>query len=294
MPLYVHEGIPAVAKINGIKTVSDKPSPASSHLRIGLVNLMPLKEMTEEDFFRLLSETEIDADIDLIQMESHESRNTSHEHLQRHYNYFRNVKHLDYDGIIITGAPVEKIDFEEVDYWHELTELMDWTRLHKIPTLYICWAAFAGLYHHYRIAKHILNTKISGVFPHDIHFREKPLFEGLDSDFFIPHSRYATFHREDIMNHPLLSIESESSDSGVYIVEASGGLEFYITGHSEYALETLDFEYHRDLAKGMNPKIPKNYYPDNNPSNRPLDRWSKGARRLFSNWLLHYANKRKN
>lgn len=293
MALYVHKGLPASEKLSNLRELTEKPAPESDHIRIGLVNLMPLKEMTEEDFLRLLSETDADVDIDLIDMASHNSKNTSKEHLQAHYSVFHEIKNLNYNGIIITGAPVEKLDFEAVDYWNELTELMEWTRKEQIPTLYICWAAFAGLYHNYGIDKHILDRKISGVFRHEIHDRRKPLFEGISGDFYIPHSRYATFKREDISNHTQLSIESESKESGVYIVEAENGLEFYITGHSEYAPGTLDFEYHRDLAKGINPSIPSNYYPEDNPDNSPIDRWSGGARRLFGNWIKHYAGRKR-
>lgn len=294
MALYVHEGLSALTKIKGLKTFPKKLSSNHTHLKIGLVNLMPLKEMTEEDFFRLLKNTEADVDIELINMGSHKSKNTSEEHISRHYSDFEEVRGRKYDGIIITGAPVEKLDFEKVDYWDELTSLMDWTKKGKIPTLYICWAAFAGLYYNYGIEKQILENKISGVYEHVVHHREKPLFKELDESFYIPHSRYATFNREDIIKHPALSIESESDESGVYIVEASDGREFYITGHSEYAPETLDFEYHRDLAKGINPSIPKNYYPDNNPEKKPIDRWSEGARRLFCNWIRHYLVRRSN
>lgn len=285
MALHVHYGLPASEKIKNLGTFAEKLAPDSGNIRIGLVNLMPLKEMTEEDFIHLLSDTPRNVDIELITMASHTSRNTPLDHITAHYSSWPDIERRHYDGMIITGAPVEKIEFESVDYWIELTSMFDSLRRRTIPTLYICWAAFAGLYHNYGITKHILDRKISGVFHHRIHNREKPIFEGIGDDFYIPHSRYATFRHEEIANHPALTIESESDESGVYIVEAAGGKELYITGHSEYALDTLDFEYHRDLKKGIDPHIPANYYRDDNPELEPIDRWSRNARRLFGNWL---------
>lgn len=258
-------------------------------LRIGILNLMPLKIMTETDLLRLISNTPLQIELDLIDTSSHVSRNTPREHIEEFYKTFDDIRDQNYDGFIITGAPVEKVKFEEVDYWTELQEIFDWARTHVTSTLYICWAAFAGLYHHYGIDKIVLDRKISGVFPHRINDRKNPIFRGFDDEFFVPHSRFSAVSASDIERVPGLQILSESDESGVYMVMARNGREFFITGHSEYSPGTLDFEYHRDLAKGMNPEIPAHYYRNNNPEEGPVVRWRSHANLLFSNWLNYFV-----
>ncbi len=258
-------------------------------LHIAVVNLMPLKIATETDLLRLISNTPLQVEIDFIQMKSHTSKNTSDEHMKMFYKDFDDIKTQNYDGLIITGAPVEKVDFEDVDYWEELCEIIDWSRIHVTSTIYICWAAFAGLYHNYGIKKHNIDTKISGVYSHRILDPLNPIFRGFDDEFYVPHSRFTIFRREEIEADERLSIIADSDKAGVYMVMANGGKEFYITGHSEYSPLTLDSEYHRDLDKGMNPSIPENYYVDDDPQKPVIVRWRAHANLLFSNWLNYFV-----
>ena len=258
-------------------------------LHIAVVNLMPLKIATETDLLRLISNTPLQVEIDFIQMKSHTSKNTSDEHMKMFYKDFDDIKTQNYDGLIITGAPVEKVDFEDVDYWEELCEIIDWSRIHVTSTIYICWAAFAGLYHNYGIKKHNIDTKISGVYSHRILDPLNPIFRGFDDEFYVPHSRFTIFRREEIEADERLSIIADSDKAGVYMVMANGGKEFYITGHSEYSPLTLDSEYHRDLDKGMNPTVPENYYVDDDPQKPVIVRWRAHANLLFSNWLNYFV-----
>ena len=258
-------------------------------LHIAVVNLMPLKIATETDLLRLISNTPLQVEIDFIQMKSHTSKNTSDEHMKMFYKDFDDIKTQNYDGLIITGAPVEKVDFEDVDYWEELCEIIDWSRIHVTSTIYICWAAFAGLYHNYGIKKHNIDTKISGVYSHRILDPLNPIFRGFDDEFYVPHSRFTIFRREEIEADERLSIIADSDKAGVYMVMANGGKEFYITGHSEYSPLTLDSEYHRDLDKGMNPSVPENYYVDDDPQKPVIVRWRAHANLLFSNGLNYFV-----
>lgn len=293
MPVRVPVSLPAVETLREENIFVIDEQRASSQdirpLRIGILNLMPLKIMTETDLLRLISNTPLQIELDLIDTSSHVSRNTPREHIEEFYKTFDDIRDQNYDGFIITGAPVEKVKFEEVDYWSELQEIFDWARTHVTSTLYICWAAFAGLYHHYGIDKIVLDRKISGVFPHRINDRKNPIFRGFDDEFFVPHSRFSAVSASDINRVPGLQILSESDESGVYMVMARNGREFFITGHSEYSPGTLDFEYHRDLAKGMNPEIPAHYYRNNNPEEGPVVRWRSHANLLFSNWLNYFV-----
>ena len=258
-------------------------------LRIAILNLMPLKIMTETDLLRLLSNTPLQIEIDLIEVDGHVSKNTPREHIETFYKKFDDIRHENYDGFIITGAPVEKVDFENVDYWPQLTEIFSWAKTHVTSTLYICWAALAGLYYRYGVQKHVLSNKISGVFKHKINDPKNPIFRGFDDEFFVPHSRYGEVLKEDISKIPELKIISESDESGLYMIMGRSGREFYITGHSEYSPMTLDFEYRRDLEKGLKPHIPDNYYPDNDPSKKPIVRWRSHANLLFTNWLNYFV-----
>lgn len=293
MPVRVPVSLPAVETLREENIFVIDEQRASSQdirpLRIGILNLMPLKIMTETDLLRLISNTPLQIELDLIDTSSHVSRNTPREHIEEFYKTFDDIRNRNYDGFIITGAPVEKVKFEEVDYWTELQEIFDWARTHVTSTLYICWAAFAGLYHHYGIDKIVLDKKISGVFPHVINDSKNPIFRGFDDEFFVPHSRFSAVAKEEIEKTPGLKILSESPESGVYMVMARNGREFFITGHSEYSPGTLDFEYHRDLDKGMNPDIPAHYYRNDDPVQGPVVRWRSHANLLFSNWLNYFV-----
>ena len=205
------------------------------------------------------------------------------------YKDFDSIKHNNYDGMIITGAPVEKLDFGEVNYWNELTEIFDWGKSNVTSTLYICWAAQAGLYYHYGIPKYDLPEKMFGVFKHYALDKLNPIFRGFDDEFFVPHSRHTEVRREDILKKPELKLMAESVKAGVYMVMARGGREFFIMGHSEYSPNTLDDEYKRDLAKGLPIKMPENYYKDDNPDNKPVVRWRSHANLLFTNWLNYFV-----
>ncbi|MBQ7851269.1 MAG: homoserine O-succinyltransferase [Muribaculaceae bacterium] len=293
MPVRVPVSLPAVEALRSENIFVIDEQRASSQdirpLRIAILNLMPLKIMTETDLLRLISNTPLQIELDFIDTDSHVSKNTPREHIETFYKKFDDIKHNNYDGLIITGAPVEKVAFEDVDYWQELTEIFDWAKKHVTSTLYICWAALAGLYHHYGVPKYVLDRKISGVFKHRIDDDLNPIFRGFDDEFYVPHSRYSEVRREDIEKIDGLKIIAESDESGIYMVMARGGREFFITGHSEYSPGTLDFEYHRDLEKGINPAIPANYYLNDDPTQQPIVRWRSHANLLFSNWLNYFV-----
>lgn len=255
-------------------------------LRIALVNLMPLKEMTETDFLRILSAMPTDIELILVAPATHRSRNTAADYIAAHYIDPRAMLALQPDGVIITGAPVEKIAFEDVDYWRELSGMMDALASARIPTLYICWAALAGIYHFHGIDKQQYARKISGVFPHRAATTPAdPILRGMDDVFYVPHSRYCGVSMSEAAESPSLVTVATGEGSGLYIARARDLPNYYVTGHSEYAPGTLDFEYHRDLDKGIDPDIPLNYYPDNNPDNRPEIKWRGQAHLLFVNWL---------
>ncbi len=293
MPVRVPSSLPAVETLKNENIFVIDEQRASSQdirpLKIAILNLMPLKIMTETDLLRLLSNTPLQIEIDFIEPDGHVSKNTPREHIEAFYKKFDDIKGDNYDGFIITGAPVEKVDFEEVDYWQQLTEIFSWARTHVTSTLYICWAALAGLYYHYGVRKYVLDRKISGVFKHHIDDPRNPIFRGFDDEFYVPHSRYSEVHKEDILPIADLKIISESNESGIYMVMGRGGREFYITGHSEYSPMTLDFEYHRDLEKGLKPHVPDNYYLDDDPAKKPIVRWRSHANLLFTNWLNYFV-----
>lgn len=258
-------------------------------LRVLILNLMPIKITTETDLIRLLSNNPLQVEVDFLKLETHVSKNTSDEHLQMFYKNFSEVKDDFYDGMIITGAPVELFEYEDVTYWPEITEIFDWARTHATSTLYICWAAQAALYHFYGVKKYPLSEKMFGVFKHIIHDKKHPLFRGFDDEFFIPHSRHTTLCRDEIANCEDLTILSESKESGVGIMMSRGGREFYLTGHSEYAPNTLHTEYARDVEKGLPIQLPVNYYQNDDPNNAPVVRWSGHANLLFNNWLNYFV-----
>ena len=290
MPIKVPAGLPALQNvINEGCPVKVLEAPTEHTLRIALLNIMPMKETTEADFIRLLATSNEEIELTLLKLDTHTPKHVSPEHMSRYYTSFNDVRESRFDGLIITGAPIEKIEYEEVTYWPELCEIFEWARKNVTSTLYICWAAQAGVYQKFGIQKYILPAKMFGIFPHTIAKPEMPLFEGMDNVIYVPHSRHTELHREDIIAESRLELLSESELSGVYIMQEKGTKDFFITGHSEYALYTLDGEYKRDVAKGLPIELPLNYYRDNNPANEPVNRWQDTARLLFGNWLKYYC-----
>ena len=293
MPLNIPADLPAVELLKSENIFVMDDQRASSQdirpLRIIILNLMPLKITTETDLIRLLSNTPLQIEIDFLKISGHTSKNTPIEHMQLFYKEFETVCDETYDGMIITGAPVEQIEFEEVYYWNEITRIFDWARTHVTSTLYICWAAQAGLYHFYGIPKYPLGKKMFGVFRHTVSDRQNPIFRGFDDEFYVPHSRHTEVRAEDICRVPELSLISRSEESGVYMVMARNGREFFITGHSEYSPLTLDTEYRRDRDKGLDIQLPENYYKDDNPQSEPVVRWRGHAHLLFANWLNYFV-----
>ncbi len=258
-------------------------------LKILILNLMPTKVVTETQLLRMLSNTPLQVEIDLIHMASHESKNTSKEHLLSFYKTFDEIKENKYDGMIITGAPVENMKFEEVDYWPELCEIMDWTVKNVTSTFHICWGAQAALYHHFGVPKYQLNKKMFGIFEHKVVRKNTKLLRGYDDTFLAPHSRHTEVRREDIEKVPELSIQAESDMAGVYIVTTKGGKQIFVTGHSEYDAETLHLEYMRDVDKGLDIDMPYNYYPNNKPTKNPPVTWRAHAHLLYTNWLNYFV-----
>jgi homoserine O-succinyltransferase len=258
-------------------------------LRVAILNLMPTKIATETQILRLLSNSALQVEITLLHTATYESKNTDADHLLNHYVTFDEIKHEKFDGLIITGAPVEQMPFEEVDYWQELTQIMDWAETNVESNFYICWGAQAGLYHYYGIPKYDLPRKMFGVFEHRVVNPTERLMRGFDDFFFAPHSRHTEIRREDIERHPELQILAESDEAGVYIVSSKDGRHLFITGHSEYDPLTLKGEYDRDVNKGLPIHVPNNYYPKNNPVQTPSVRWRGHANLLYANWLNYYV-----
>ena len=293
MPLTLPDRLPAIELLKQENIfVMDTTRAASQDirpLRIAVLNLMPLKITTETDLVRLLSNSPLQIELSFMKVKSHTSKNTPVEHMKAFYTDFEEMRHHKYDGFIITGAPVEHMDFEEVGYWEEMTEIFNWARHNVTSTLYICWAAQAGLYHHYGIPKHPLEKKMFGIFKHRVNNPELPLFRGFDDEFSIPHSRHTEVRREDMERCPELDILAESEESGVSVVMARGGREIFLTGHSEYSPLTLDTEYKRDLGKGLPIDMPKHYYRNDDPSQPPVVTWRGHANLLFNNWLNYYV-----
>ena len=291
MPLNLPDRLPAIEILKKENIFVIDTSRANQQdirpLRIVILNLMPLKITTETDLVRLLSNTPLQVEISFMKIKSHTSKNTPVEHMKAFYTDFELMRGEKYDGMIITGAPVEQLSYEEVNYWDELKEIFDWARGHVTSTLYICWAAQAGLYYHYGVPKYPLEKKMFGIFEHTALQPTHPIFRGFDDRFFVPHSRHTEVRRGDILKVPQLL--SESEEAGVYMVMGRGGREFFVTGHSEYSPLTLDTEYRRDLAKGLPIEKPRNYYIDDDPEKGPLVRWRAHANLLFSNWLNYFV-----
>ncbi len=258
-------------------------------LKILILNLMPLKIATETHLLRALSNSPLQVEVDFLMTSSHVSKNTPREHLFAFYKVFDEVRSNKYDGMIITGAPVELLNFEEVNYWSELTEIMDWSKNNVTNTFHICWGAQAGLFHHFGIKKYPLEKKMFGIFKHTVEQPEEPLMRGFNDLYHAPHSRYTEVKEDEIAAHPDLMLLSKSDKAGVYMVMSKDRRQIFVTGHSEYDASTLKEEYERDVAKGLDIAIPDNYYPDDNPANEPLVLWRSHASLLYSNWLNYYV-----
>ena len=293
MPLRLPDRLPAIDILKNENIFVMDNSRATTQdirpLKIVILNLMPLKITTETDLVRLLSNTPLQMEINFMKLKSHTPKNTPIEHMMMFYRDFESMRNEKFDGMIITGAPVETMDFEEVTYWDEITEIFAWAKTHVTSTLYICWAAQAGLYYHHGVPKYPLEKKMFGIFPQTPVDTKLPIFRGFDDVFMMPHSRHTEVHREDILANPDLTLLAESPESGVSMVMARGGREFFITGHLEYAPNTLDNEYKRDRGIRDDVDMPKNYYRDDNPDNEPLVTWRAHANLLYSNWINYYV-----
>ena len=293
MPIKISNELPAYRTLNEenifVMTETRATSQDIRPLRIAIVNLMPTKIDTETQLLRLLGNTALQVETELIAMASHVSRNTSAEHLSSFYKNFGEIRDQNFDGMIITGAPVEHLPFEEVEYWQELCEIMEWSKTHVHSTFHICWGAQAGLYYHFGVPKRPLEKKLFGVFPHRVERKNYILLRGFDDVFMVPHSRHTTVDRAEVEKHPELKIMASSEEAGLYILSTENGRQVFITGHSEYDPLTLDREYRRDLAAGLPIEKPKNYYPGDDDAQAPLVSWRSHANLLYANWLNYYV-----
>lgn len=293
MPIKVQNNLPAkkvlenenIFMMDEYRAISQDIRP----LQIAILNLMPLKEETEVQLLRSLSNTPLQVDVTFLTTASYIGKNTLASHLDKFYVTYHEVKNMNFDGLIITGAPVEQMEFEEVAYWKELTDIMSWSKSHVTSTLHICWGAQAGLYYHYGIQKYMLEKKMFGLFEHRVMHRKCPFVRGFDDVFLAPHSRHTGVKREEIVANEKLTILAESEDAGVFIVYAEGGKQFFVLGHPEYDRMTLDTEYKRDVAKGLKIDVPKNYYPNDDPNQKPLLRWRAHANTMYTNWLNYFV-----
>ena len=293
MPIKIPNDLPAVQTLADenifVMTETRAITQDIRPLRIVLLNLMPKKIETETQISRILGNTPLQIELTLIRTKTHQSQNTAQEHLLAFYKTFDDIRHEKYDGMIITGAPVELLDFEKVDYWEELCEIMEWTKTNVHSTMHICWGAQAGLYHHYGIKKYSLPKKLFGVFPHKADYVNSMLLRGFDGVFHVPHSRYTEVKREEIEKNPNLRVLASSEQAGVHIVSSIGGRQFFIMGHAEYDPLTLDAEYRRDAAAGLGTLPPENYYPNNDPEQAPIINWRAHGSLLFINWLNYFV-----
>lgn len=293
MPIKVQSGLPAREKLERENVFTMDENRAMHQdirpIEVGILNLMPLKEDTELQILRELSNTPLQVDVTFVVVGSHESRNTSSSHLNKFYNTFDEIKERKFDGFIITGAPVEQMEYEEVDYWEEFEEICEWTKTNVTSTMHLCWGAQAGLYYHYKIPKHKLEQKMFGIFEHKVSNRKIPLVRGFDDYFLAPHSRHTEVRREDIEKVPALTVLAESSEAGVFLLMDTTGKKIFVMGHPEYDRVTLHTEYMRDKEKGLDIQIPKNYYVDDDCTIRPNLQWRSHANALYSNWLNYYV-----
>ena len=293
MPIKIPNELPAVRTLESenifVMTETRAITQDIRPLKILILNLMPTKIDTETQLSRLLGNTPLQVEIELIHTSTHKARNVSEEHLLAFYKEFADVKDSYYDGMIITGAPVEKMEFEQVEYWGELCEIMEWTRTHVHSTLHICWGAQAGLYYHYGVKKQLMAQKLSGVYAHKADYKNSILLRGFDDIFYVPHSRYTEVRREDIERVPQLRVIASSEEAGVYAVITRGGKQVFLTGHSEYDADTLHKEYQRDKQLGISPRVPENYYPNDDDTKPPMISWRAHATLLFTNWLNYFV-----
>lgn len=289
MSIKVQNNLPAkhILEAENIFVMDEKRADSQNirPLKIVILNLMPLKEDTELDLLRVLSNFPIQTEITLMKLSSHNSTHTSSTHLNAFYVEFKDIEKDYFDGLIITGAPVEKMEFSEVDYWEELKQIMDWSKTHVFSSFHICWGAQAGLFHHYGIEKRLLEKKLSGVYKHRVLHRKKMLMRGMDDEFYVPQSRYTGLDEEALRKNKELYVVADSEECGSYLILACSSRQIFVTGHSEYDRYDLDKEYKRDLLKGLNPDIPVNYYPENNPEKTPILSWRSGSNCIYSNWL---------
>lgn len=293
MPLRLPDRLPAIDILKGENIfVMDETRAHNQEirpLRIVILNLMPLKITTETDLIRLLSNTPLQMDICFMKLQSHTPKNTPVEHMMMFYKSFEELSSQKFDGMIITGAPIENMDYEAVEYWEEIQAIFNWSRTHVTSTMFLCWGAMAGLYHFYGIPKYPLPKKMFGIFQQQTLNPALPIFRGFDDTFFMPQSRHTEVRKEDILAHKELEIIAESPESGVSIIMARGGREFFITGHLEYAPDTLDREYKRDKGKRDDVDVPVNYYMNNNPAKPPIVTWRAHANLFYSNWINYYV-----
>ena len=293
MPIKIPNQLPATKTLaeENIFVMTDARAVAQDirPLQILMLNLMPTKIDTETQLSRLLGNTPLQVELTLMHTSSHKSKNTSEDHLLAFYTTFDKVKDRYFDGLVITGAPVEMLDFEEVEYWDELCEIMEWSTTHVHSTFHICWGAQAGLYYHFGVKKKTLDQKMFGVFPHIADYKRSMLFRGFDDVFMVPHSRHTTIDREDLEGIPGLKILASSPEAGVFALSTKKGRQIFITGHPEYDAETLGKEYWRDVNANKPIEIPKNYYPDNDPNKAPVSTWRSSANLLYCNWLNYFV-----
>ena len=293
MPIRVQNDLPVkeILERENIFVMDEKRATSQDirPLKVGLLNLMPLKEDTELQILRSLSNTPLQVDVIFVNVSSHESKNTATSHINKFYVPFKDIKKQRFDGFIITGAPVEQMPFEDVDYWEELKEVFEWSETHVTSTLHICWGAQAALYYFYGLEKTLLPQKLFGVYQHRVQHRREPLVRGFDDYFVAPHSRHTTVSRDAIANCPALKIMAESEEAGVFICMAENGKKIFVMGHPEYDRVTLDKEYRRDKAKGLDIQVPKNYYPYDDPNMKPTLQWRAHANTLYTNWLNYYV-----
>ncbi|MDE7171937.1 MAG: homoserine O-succinyltransferase [Oscillospiraceae bacterium] len=293
MPIRVPDSLPATSVLEGenifVMTERRALHQDIRPLNLLILNLMPTKIVTETQLLRKLSNTPLQVNVQLLQTKSHIPQNTDQVHLQSFYTTFDQVKEQQFDGMIITGAPVENLEFEEVDYWDELCQIMDWTRSHVHSTLHICWGAQAGLYHHYGIEKRTLPRKLSGIYEHTIIRKRSPLFRGFDDRFYAPHSRYTEVTMEQLLEKPELELLALSDEAGVFGAKSSDNRRFFIFAHTEYDDDTLAQEYFRDVKRGLNPDVPAHYFPGDNPSLSPIVNWRSAGQLLYTNWLNYYV-----
>lgn len=293
MPIKIPDNLPAI-DVLAQENIFVMGEERAAHqdirpLKIVILNLMPTKIVTETQLMRLLGNTPLQVEVDLLNTSTYVSKNTSKDHLENFYKTFDEIRHRKYDGMIITGAPVEKLDYEEVEYWEELKEIMEWSKHNVTSTLHICWGAQAGLYYHYGIPKWELENKMFGIFPHYVTNNTTMLIRGFDDEFFAPHSRHTEVRREDVKKVEELEILAESVEAGVYLMRSRDNKQVFVTGHSEYDWDTLKSEYERDVALGLDIEVPFNYFPQDDPTKKPLVRWRGHANLLFCNWLNYYV-----